>query len=252
MSTRADPAEPAPPSPGGYRGAENRLYRVEIHGGNDNGGTPTFKWSRENGADAFPILRGAGTSTLVLASLGDDHRRALAEGEWVEVQDDDSVLQNRVGPLLRVRSVDRGSATLVLAGTPDPAIGATAAKHPLLRRWGHPAAGSATVGADGAALIRRGEWIAVEDGIRIAFGRAPDATFCTGDYWLFPARVATADVEWPADAVELDGGRLAAWPASLPPHGIDHHYAPLALIEIGGTGIRVLQDYRKQFGPLGA
>ena len=41
-----------------YRGAENQLYRVEVHKGgeatNDATGA-TFKWSRENGSVTFPI-----------------------------------------------------------------------------------------------------------------------------------------------------------------------------------------------------
>ncbi|MCI0435340.1 MAG: DUF6519 domain-containing protein, partial [Gemmatimonadetes bacterium] len=37
---------------GGYRGVENRLYRVEVHDGGALG-TATWKWSRDNGAVAF-------------------------------------------------------------------------------------------------------------------------------------------------------------------------------------------------------
>src|SRR6266508_1258727 len=39
-------------APGGYKGAENRLYRVEIHG-DGAPGSATFKWSRDNGFVAF-------------------------------------------------------------------------------------------------------------------------------------------------------------------------------------------------------
>jgi hypothetical protein len=49
------PTDPCtiPPS-GGYRGTENRLYRVEIH---DEGpfGTATFKWSRDNASIASQV-----------------------------------------------------------------------------------------------------------------------------------------------------------------------------------------------------
>ena len=38
---------------GGYRGMENRLYRVEIHKPG-NSATATFKWSRDNGAVLYP------------------------------------------------------------------------------------------------------------------------------------------------------------------------------------------------------
>ncbi|MGH2668322.1 MAG: DUF6519 domain-containing protein, partial [bacterium] len=53
VSTPADPCliEPI----GGYRGVENRLYRVEVH---DDGTTQpaSFKWSRDNGAVAAVVL----------------------------------------------------------------------------------------------------------------------------------------------------------------------------------------------------
>src|SRR6185312_13274849 len=41
-----------------YRGAENQLYRIQVHKGGSAGDPngATFKWSRENGSVAFPIL----------------------------------------------------------------------------------------------------------------------------------------------------------------------------------------------------
>jgi hypothetical protein len=39
---------------GGYRGVENRLYRVEIHEAGPLG-TATYKWSRDNGAVLVPV-----------------------------------------------------------------------------------------------------------------------------------------------------------------------------------------------------
>jgi hypothetical protein len=41
---------------GGYRGLENRLYRVEVHQGGELGNDAvSFKWSRDNGSVAFAI-----------------------------------------------------------------------------------------------------------------------------------------------------------------------------------------------------
>ena len=97
-----------------YRGHENQLYRVEIHGGSA-AAKPSFKWSRENGAVVFPVASASG-STLVLESLGRDDRFGLAEGDWVELQDDASVLANRADPLLRVQSIHRGSRRIILSG----------------------------------------------------------------------------------------------------------------------------------------
>src|SRR5258707_5727923 len=90
----ADPCTIAPDA--SYRGPENQLYRVEIHTGNLGAPTavPTFKWSRENGSVVFPIESGGGTNSVVLETLGRDERFGLREGDWVEIQDDVSVLQN--------------------------------------------------------------------------------------------------------------------------------------------------------------
>src|SRR4029453_13349628 len=87
----------------------------------------------------------------------------------------------------------------------------------LLRRWDHK--GDET--GDGAVLLPESltDWVALEDGLQIQF--QPDGEYRSGDYWLIPARTLTGDVEWPKDK---EG------PQSRPPHGIEDHYAPLALI----------------------
>ncbi len=58
------------------------------------------------------------------------------------------------------------------------------------------------------------------------------------DYWLIPARTITGDVEWPKDAGE---------PEAQAPHGVEHHYAPLAIVRTGG---KAPVDCRYQFRPL--
>ena len=117
-----DPCSIAPDSR--YRGAENQLYRVEIHTGNtddfgnvDNLVTPTFKWSRENGSVVFPIISitvsggGGGddkaTTEVRLAHLGRDDKFGLREGDWVEIVDDTYTLENRPAKLLKVSAIDR-------------------------------------------------------------------------------------------------------------------------------------------------
>ncbi len=122
-----------------YRGPENQLYRVEIHTGTKdalgNAAVPTFKWSREDGSVMFPILGGFGSTVLTLETLGRDDRFGLAEGDWVEAQDDDYVLLNRAGTLLQVLSIDRSDMQVTLNAAADPATGKDPSKHPLLRRW---------------------------------------------------------------------------------------------------------------------
>lgn len=217
-----------------YRGPENQLYRVEIHTGShdasENPSTPTFKWSRENGSVVFPIVSGGGTNLVTLANLGKDDRFGLSEGDWVEVQDDTSVLLNRAGTLLQVQGIDPTSMTVTLTGgTADPKVGSDPTQHPLLRRWdqqaGDPDQDGLQLGSDNAALIKESttNWLALENGVEIQFQPAlngPANEYRTGDYWLIPARTATGNVEWPAGVAK-------------PPDGVTHHYAPLAIANLG-------------------
>jgi hypothetical protein len=55
--------------------------------------------------------------------------------------------------------------------------------------------------------------------------------FRRGDYWTFPARVASPTVEWPSEA---------------PPQGVEHGLCPLALVTSGRSGVRC-HDCRRAF-----
>ena len=256
-----------------YTGPENQLYRVEINRGGTAGDDPatsaTFKWSRENGSVIFPIASGGGTASVVLESLGRDDRFGLVEGSLVEVQDDRSVLLNTAGRLLPVQAIDRTTTMVTLGGTPDSTLGRDATQHPLLRRWdqaaGDPEEGGLTLANDNAALVEEGVWLMLEDGVQIRFQPADPVapapgqtnaanTYVTGDYWLIPARTATGDVEWPRvtnaqGAPETDAqGQIM--PLALPPHGVRHYYAPLAVVDVGPAGVTPISDCRSAFGAL--
>lgn len=234
-----------------YRG-ENQLYRVEIHHGGkpaDNN-IPTFKWSRDNSAIEFAIeaiAAGDTSTTVTVADLGRDEYSSLREDDWVEIVDDGYILQNMDKPLLQVTAVDRVLATVTLAGKADRPYDKS--QHPRLRRWDHragdPKSGGLTL-REGAAEIKvvgkaMDNWLTLEDGVQIQF--QPGGVFRTGDYWLIPARAATGDVEWPGPVGE---------PASLPPHGVEHVYAPLAIIAVDGNGNVALNlDSRRLWQPLG-
>jgi hypothetical protein len=228
-------------------------------------GTPTFKWSRENGSVAFPIvgpvMTGSGVTTLTLASLGRDDRFGLHEKDWVEIQDDDYVLLNRAGTLLQVASIDRTALQVTLTGIADKTVGSDQNKHPLLRRWDHqqgdPAEGGLTLGPDNAALIQENNhdmWLELENGVQIQFqpGITTPHQYRTGDYWLIPARTATANVEWPTETVKDSSGNLVTTPLSKKPDGIKHHYATLGTFTVDGNGIKfdTTNTCRKQFPTL--
>ena len=243
-----------------YRGAENQLYRVEIHRGGSvaAGDGPTFTWSRENGSVIFPVRSIAGT-TVAVDDLGRDRRSTLGPGDWVELVTDGSVFRDTAGPLARVEAVDRDEHTVTLAlpqgAAPLPSLtrAQADAAHALLRRWDHAgdpaAAGGALAVAESAPTPEglKDGWIALEDGIEIWFEEGH--RYRTGDYWLVPARVATGDVEWPDErdddgalVLDEDGNPIGA---ARPPHGPAHYYAPLALLPSSrGSGQPAPNDCR--------
>jgi hypothetical protein len=211
---------------------EPRLRRV----------TATFKWSRQNGV----VVTGveaivAADRQLTVQTLGPDDDLGFSEGDWVELSDDLTEQRGQPGQLTRIVSVDAASRAVVLRDAPALA-GLT--RHPKMRRW------------DGVVPVRTNpsdperNWVTLESGVRVQFlaaGADPSAPgfYSTGDYWLIPARTATADresgrVEWPADA--------AGRPEPQPPAGVTHHYCPLALLNWHARwGLTVVRDCRRLF-----
>ncbi|MFL6247281.1 MAG: DUF6519 domain-containing protein [Thermoanaerobaculia bacterium] len=225
-----------------YRGNDNRLFRVEVHrpGHLDAAGKPvdaTFKFSRDNGAEVYPIRELEG-KVVQLDSLGRDHRTAIRVNDWVEVVDDEVLLMQKALPLRQVIDVNRHTMTVTLDDTPDEKAGTRQELHPILRRWeGPPIAIRLREDAHPKA-----NWIDLADGVQVQFSLAPGYrnTFRTGDYWTIPTRTATGDVIWPHDGPDN--------PLAVAPHGVDHHYAPLDEWK-GGTGTPMTK-FRRDFLPL--
>lgn len=221
LAARIDPGhrldDPCIMSPeSGYRGAENHLYRVEIHQGNANGARATFKWSRDNGSVTTRWLGGAGNRLTVA------NTRDFSAGQWVELTHDEDDLLGRAGPLFRVASID-GDQLTVEAPNGSP-VWIANASNPKLRRWDQVEYGDIRLAA-GAVPVTESTasdpaWINLEDGVQIRF--ASGREYRSGDYWLIPARVATGKLEWPADA--------SGEAVQQRPRGIKHHYAPLGVI----------------------
>jgi hypothetical protein len=226
-----------------YRGAENQLYRVEIHTGG-SADEATFKWSRDNGSVVFPIRKLATDSEadktiLTLEHLGRGSGFGLEAGDWVEIVDDAYVLEGRAEPLLKVVHVDSVDLQVTLDQTPESQVGQDPGNHPLLRRWDHQA-GEPTeepqLTGNGALQVSEGEWLNLEDGVQIWFepvGRGDqEHLYRTGDYWLIAARRETRNVQWPTE--REDGEEVLR---AMGPHGVEHHYAPLATISLDGDGL---------------
>ncbi|HJP92688.1 MAG TPA: DUF6519 domain-containing protein [Pyrinomonadaceae bacterium] len=242
-----------------YRGPENQLYRVEIQrgglawDGTTDGEEPagnastaaTFKWSRDNSSIYFPILNLQGDS-VKLSTLGHDSSRSLQVDDWVEIVADDLILQGQPGPVRQVKSINPDELTITLTEGVDLSYDEGSMLHPVLRRWDQRSSNGET--AESVLLVREGtgedlNWIELEDGVQIQFPRDPDNRYRAGDYWLIPARVATGDVIWP----KVQQGTKSVAKA-LPPHGVDHHYAPLAIISIDGAKKITLEyDCRRTF-----
>ncbi|HTQ15205.1 MAG TPA: DUF6519 domain-containing protein [Rhizomicrobium sp.] len=202
----SDPCTVSPDSR--YRGPENQLYRVEVHRpGLDAAGKPqipSFKFSRENGSVVFAIAGGGDTNVVTLDSLGRDDRYTLAEGDWVEVIDDDYELQNRASPLRQVQSIDRARMIVTLNGQPDSTVGGNPAKHPLLRRWdqkqGDPAQGGLKLDPDGSVPINLA---ALQVNVSLNANRA----YIAADYAGTPVQAATPAAQLQAtDWLELEDG----------------------------------------------
>ncbi|MGH9855835.1 MAG: DUF6519 domain-containing protein [Blastocatellia bacterium] len=229
-----------------FRGAENQLYRVEIHRSGpawdgksvNSASAATFKWSRDNASivTAYKAKKG---DDLIVSGLRDS-TRWFSVGQWVEITHDGLELRGEPGLMAKLTKVD-GETLTVEPNTVDFEPGQPGVVNPKVRRWDHkdPSKDSAVPLLNkGAILIRENtDWIDLEDGIRIQFPPpAPNepTKYRTGDYWLIPARVATGDVEWPG---ERDN------PMAVAPHGIEHYYAPLAIINLAiGGNINAAQD----------
>lgn len=220
-----------------HRGSGNQLYRVEILSvtAGDHEQTITFVWARENSSIVFPILTYSPSDSsaiaLTLENLGRDNHHSLSEGNWVEIVDDDYVLQEHPRKLRKIDKIDLIERQVTLRGDGEYKA-LDKEKHPFLRCWD---SGEINVKLSNT----NGEWIALEDGIEVQF---EDCLYQVGDYWLIPVRTATGDVEWPR---KRNGNKLV--PEAQVPHGVAHHYAPLAIIS-GNPEKVTVYDCRRNIG----
>ena len=246
IAARVDPGQVSDdpcvlPPTASYRGAENQLYRVEIHDGGP-AGTATFKWSRDNGSRLTPWTGDGGAGELLVTDT-----RGFDAGAWVELTDDALDLQGLHGTMVQLAKADSGVLTYDTAS-----LGATPApewtdqlSNPKARRWDQSQNARTTL-TGGVITIQEGVdgdpfWVDLEDGVQVTF--APGGVYRTGDYWLIPARVATGDIEWPI-GYYADG---VAFPEFRRPRGVEHHYAPLGFLKLGQGGS--FESCRCEFEP---
>jgi hypothetical protein len=220
------------PPTGGYRGLENRLYRVEIHDGGE-AGTATFKWSRDNASIATSVTAITALDKLTVARVGRDNTLRFSVGDWIEITDDFLEFAQQPGLMRQIQDVDDATQIITItaalpAGTfPTDAQGNTdPMRHTRITRWDQKgkvtdtnnnllvdldapgSTGLIPVPAQGASII-------LEDGVQITFDTPANGTYRVGDFWCFAARTADASVEKLVEA---------------PPRGIHHHYCRLAVV----------------------
>jgi uncharacterized protein DUF6519 len=221
------PADPCAVAPvGGYRGKENRLYRVEVHDGGGSGDDVTIKWSRDNGAVASrivgPITDATTKPVVPVERLGRDDVLRFIPTDWVELLDDAHELDGKPGIIAQVDFVDQAQQTITLTAPLGGTIDVN--RNPRIRRWDQTAGLT-----NGVVPAGFGTTIDLEDGVQVTLTLAdPGGKVRTGDWWVFWARAATASVE------ELD---------QAPPRGIRHHYARLAILDKG----KIVDDCRVVF-----
>jgi hypothetical protein len=240
---------------GGYRGLENRLYRVEVHtAGTVGGANPAkFKWSRDNGSVVSGVnaisVPGGPNSVVTLTSLGRDQVLRFKSGDWVEILDDHTEFSEndfdgtnfigKPGFLTQIcMPPDEANRTITVV----PAIPAAVfdptdpTRHTRVRRWDQRFTGAGSDVDPGTGLITvSAAPLDIEDGIQVSFhGDPAGGLLHVGDYWLFAARTADGSVEALQNA---------------PPKGILHHYARLGFMTwtAGGTG--TFQDCRNLWPP---
>jgi hypothetical protein len=210
------------PTDARYRGPESRLYRIEVHKGN-NGGTSldgvTLKWSRNNGA-AVAAARANNGETVKVVDLGSD-LESLSYAPLVELFD---VINERTpSPGTLLEPIANPDPTDDQIRLPEDVTNADGREwhHETLRarRW------------DGALQeLEPGAQIELELGITMSFS---EGSYTPGDYWLIPARANTGAIQ------ELQ---------DKPPLGVTHHYAKLAVFEPGSSAVE-LTDCRPSLRP---
>jgi hypothetical protein len=219
-----------PPS-GGYRGLENRLYRVEIHDGG-GAGAATFNWSRDPSI-ATTVTAITALDKLTVARVGRDNTLRFSVGDWIEITDDFLEFAQQPGLMGQIKDVDDATQIITLttalpAGTfPTDAQGNTdPQRHTRITRWDQKGKVFDTnnnllvdldaSGSEGLIPVpAEGTSIIVEDGVQITFDTPANGIYRVGDFWCFAARTADASVEKLIEA---------------PPRGIHHHFCRLAIV----------------------
>jgi hypothetical protein len=219
----------------GYRGTENRTYRVEVHtpGGF---GTAQFKWSRNDASVATQVTAiNATANVLTVVRTKRDSVLRFTPGAWVEVADDFHEFGGVPGEMHQILTVDDVKLTITLTTPLNAAqfnVGDPTQRNTRVILWDQSGAvrdinNNIIVDVDqngGLIPIAQNTTVVLEDGIQVTFSLNPaiatNPQFHFGDYWIFTARVVDASIDILTKA---------------PPRGIHHHFCRLAVVSFPGT-----------------
>lgn len=204
---------------GKYTGRTNRLYRVEI---DEPGGVGTagFRWSDDNAATIQRVIE------------------SVPRGSQFVLVEDGSVLRPRDAIVIKTLFESEAHQIVAVAGNLVTLQGVTSTDididdRPRIERWNQLSVRIPSDPADPSFSPP----IPLNDGIQVRFG---GGIFARGDYWVFEARC-------------LAGGEQTAGAEGVlrilefaRPHGVVHHFAPLATLVRKGNTLVAIHDPRPE------
>ncbi len=250
----------------GYTGAENQLYRVEIHTpGGPGGAGATFKWSRENASvqTAVTAIGSAATNAgpngaqLTVQSLGKDQVLGFQNSNWIEITDawhDNAALP---GELYKIDHIDIPSSSIILTTELSANFSsATLANYDYTRiiRWDQSGivdnvetsgpvqlvdldatdAEGALNGTLGIPIPSDFSPVVLENGVAVTFSLSlKNGCFQPMDFWNFTARASDGNI---------------SQPISRAPQGIAHHFTNLGIVTFS-TSSNGAKDCRQPWPP---
>jgi len=247
LAAPAPSADPCSLTPaGGHSRFENLLYRIEVHGGTAQAGTPTadgprfrlqglkLKLSRRNASLMARITQINGVE-ITVSPPALDPRAWFAQGGYAEIigpgDDIDPTAALANERLFKITLATDEVITLSGVAGDITNTGVQTDGKWFLRLW------DAWPNGDGVFTVPAGGGpIDLGDGIAIKLGGGAGAIFRRGDYWTAAVR-ADGTIAWP--------GITTPTPTQQTPHGPEIRYAPLAILNSAS-----IEDCRIPFATL--
>jgi len=237
------PPDPCEPSvTGGYLGAENQAFRVQVNAVDPDSGNFSLLWGPDDASMLYRVTSdGQALPTLTFLNTPVDEYHQPVAGQAVEVLLDAAQLASSDGVVEGYVSSLTGEA-LVLTSSYDPSTktlrlpdsvylaGASSAPQLYLRAW--------------QGLLTEqsvGSWVTLPGtGIQVRLTTEDNAAVHVGDYWVVAARPATPTEIYPARLLR----------EGQPPDGPHMWACPLAVVSWADGELTVVDNCRNEFPPL--